>query len=350
MTTITQKSFGTTAAGEAVQLYTLKNEAGMEVDITDLGGIIVSIRVQDKNGKTTDVVLGHDNVADYENGEGYIGALIGRHGNRIAKGKFTLNGKEYSLYCNDGANHLHGGKIGFDKKIWKAEAADGALRLTYLSPDGEEGYPGNLSVTVVYSLDEDNALTLDYQADTDADTVCNLTNHAYFNLGGCESGSVLNQKLRLFADRYTCGDGECLTTGEIASVEGTPMDLRELTVIGAHINDDFDQLRLAGGYDHNFIVNGETGTLRPMAEAEDDTTGITLSAYTTQPSVQLYSGNFLKENTPGKNGSTYGHRWGFCLESQYYPNALCYPHFPQPILKKDEHYHHVTVYRFGLKK
>lgn len=350
MITIDKKSFGRLSDGREVHLYTLKNQNRMEVDILDFGGTIVSIRIPNRPGEPTDVVLGYDNVAGYETGEGYLGALIGRHGNRIRRARFVLNGVEYPLYANDGANHLHGGKCGFDHKIWEASVKDGSLFLHYLSRDGEEGYPGNLDVTVVYTLDDDNALTIDYQATTDADTVCNLTNHTYFNLSGYESGPVLDQKIRLVSERFTPADAESLPDGRIAPVEGTPMDLRSLTPIGAHIDDGFEQLRFAGGYDHNWIIDGEPGTLRLMAQACSDQSGITLEAYATNPSVQFYTGNFLKDHTPGKGGHTFSKRWGFCLESQFYPNSLEHPEFPQPVLKQGERYHQVTVFRFGWKK
>jgi len=372
MSRITKKDFGKTKDSEDVELYTIRNTKGTEVSICTFGGYVQAIRTLDKNGRFVDVALGYDDIAAYEKETQHIGALIGRHANRLAKGKVTIAGKEYQLYCNNGKNHLHGGKVGFDKKLWQAEATKSGLKLTYTSPDGEENYPGTLSVTVVYALSNDNELSIDYTATTDADTICNLTNHTYFNLGGYDSGSILDHTLQLFADRYTEADEEKLPNGKIRLVEGTPLDFRQPVRIGAHIEDDFDQLRFGGGYDHNWVINDVpldkeenlgsfgydpscpvdyvNGGLKKAAFAFEDTTGITLTMYTTLPGVQFYSGNYLDGTPLGKNGTAFNKRCGFCLESQYFPNALEHPNFEQPLLKKGETYHSQTVYVFGTKE
>ncbi len=348
MTKIAQSKFGTTAAGDEVTLYTLQNDSGMSVSIMNYGGVITTLRVPDKNGISTDVVLGYDTLAEYEKGDKFLGTLVGRYANRIGNARFTLNGKTYSLFANDGIHHLHGGKVGFDRKIWEAEPVNGSLKLTYVSPDGEEGYPGELTVTVIYSLTDDNTLAIDYSAVSDADTICNLTNHSYFNLAGQDSGDVLKQKIQVFGDTYTITDAKSIPTGEIVPVDGTPMDLRKPVAIGDHIDDDFDQLVWAGGYDHNWIINGEAGTLRKMAYAFDEGTGITLTGYTTLPGMQFYAGNYLDGVMHGKGSATNGRRCGFCLESQFYPNSPNCPNFPQPILRKGDRYHSVTAFRFGV--
>jgi aldose 1-epimerase len=348
MIQISKQKMGTTAQGIPVALYTLSNKNKMSVSISTFGGTIVAVIVPDKNRILTDVVLGYDDLASYERQDKYIGALIGRCGNRIAKGQFKLNGKNYQLYCNDGSNHLHGGKIGFDKKNWNAESAENGLKLTYISPDGEEGYPGALTVHVTYTLSDDNRFSIDYAATSDADTVCNLTNHTYFNLAGYYSGTIVDQKIQLFADYYTVADQEFLPNGEIASVENTPFDLREPTRIGDNIDSSFKQIHFAGGFDHNWVINDYDGTLRKAAQAYAETTGIQLSVATTLPGIQFYSGNYLDGASAGKKGATIYKRCGFCLESQYFPNALENQNFLMPILKKDKAYA-VTTYQFGIK-
>ena len=349
MSQVSKQTFGITSEGNTVSLYTLTNKNNMSTTISTFGGTLVSVEVPDKNGTLTDVVLGYDDLASYEKQDKYIGALIGRCGNRIAKGQFHLNNKEYQLYCNNGNNHLHGGKIGFDKKIWNAKVHNDQLILTYISQDGEESYPGTLTVNVTYTLSEDNTISIDYHATSDTDTICNLTNHAYFNLSGYNSGTILDQKIQLFADYYTVADQESLPTGEIASVENTPLDLRQPTRIGDHIDDDFAQLKFAGGFDHNWVINDYDGTLKKAAWAYAEDTGITLTASTTLPGVQFYSGNYLDDAPTGKKGSSIYKRCGFCLESQYFPNALKNRNFLQPILKAGQVYHEVTTYQFGTK-
>ncbi len=348
MLQIQQSSFGTTASGQPVTLFTLDN--GMvSAGIINYGGILVFLKAPDKNGTPVDVVLGYETLADYEQGDKYLGALVGRYANRIGEAKFQLGGKTYSLCPNDGGrHHLHGGKVGFDRKIWDARTENNALVLSYESPDGEEGYPGTLNVTVTYSLSQDNTLTLDYRAVSDRDTICNLTNHTYFNLAGQDSGTILDQWIQLCADTYTPASRHSIPDGTIAPVDGTPMDLRQPTRIGEHIDDPMEQLTWAGGYDHNFIVNGEPGVLRKMAYAFDKGTGITLTGSTTLPGVQFYCGNYLDGIISGKGTSTNGRRCGFCLESQFYPNSINCPNFPQPILRAGEQYHQVTSYQLGL--
>lgn len=342
------KPFGATAAGEPVSLIALKNEY-LEAGILTYGGALAYLRTADRRGAMTDVVLGFDTLADYEKQEKYVGALIGRHANRIGGARFTLNGREYALSANEGKNQLHGGFRGFDKRVWRAAPAGRGVALALDSPDGEEGFPGALSVQVTYSLEE-NALSVRYLARSGADTVCNLTNHAYFNLGGHDSGPVLEQQVRLFADFFTPADAESLPVGRLEAVEGTPMDLRALTPIGAHIGEDFEQLRLVGGYDHNWAVNGPTGVLRPAAGAWCPRTGILMQVNTTLPGIQLYTANFLEPCPPGKGGAVYANRHAFCLETQFFPNALNCPGFAQPVLRAGEAYDHTTVFRFGIKE
>lgn len=349
MAGITQRRFGVTGSGQEITEYTLENARGTTLRAINYGGTVTSLVVADRSGNPVDIVLGYDTLEAYEAQEKYLGALIGRHANRIQAARFSLNGREYPLAANDGKNHLHGGNVGFDKRIWDASVEDGALVLRYVSPDGEEGYPGTLRVQVRYTLDDADRFTLEYDADTDADTVCNLTNHSYFNLAGHASGKVLEQEIRLFAEKYTPADAESLPDGSVASVAGTPLDLREPIQIGAHIDEEFEQLRFAGGYDHNFVIDGYDGTLRPAAEAYDPGTGIVLRMETTLPGVQFYSGNYLGGIAPGKGGAPYGPRWGFCLESQYFPNALEHPNFLQPVLRAGEHYHAVTRYGISLR-
>ena len=346
---IEQKPFGTTKAGEAVELYTLKNSSGAFAEILTYGGIIRAIDVPDKNGALADVVLGYDTLGEYEEMGGYLGALIGRVGNRIAHGRFSLGGKEYTLFCNDGNNHLHGGRIGFNAKVWKARIEEDKLLLQYHSPDGEEGYPGALTVTVAYSFSEENELTIDYHAVSDRDTVVNLTNHAYFNLAGQGSGTILNQQLRLNCKNYTENSAECVPTGVIAPVAGTPLDFMEFHTIGERIGVDNIQLKNCGGYDHNFCIERPGPGLQLAAELWDEASGRLMETYTTKPGVQLYTGNFMDESYPAKGGGHYCKNAGLCLETQYYPNATEHSHFPSIVLRGGEEYVHATAYRFSVK-
>lgn len=348
---MTRQAFGKTPEGEAVELYTLTNSKGMEAAITTYGGIIVSLKTPDKTGKLADIVLGFDNLDGYLKGHPYFGAIIGRYGNRISRGRFTLNGVEYTLARNNGENALHGGLKGFDKVVWKAAevpAAGGqALELTYLSKDGEEGYPGNLSVKVTYTLTEDSELRIDYDATTDKDTVLNLTNHSYFNLAGQGEGDILGHQLVLEADRYTPVDAGLIPTGELPTVEGTPFDFRQPHTIGERINARNEQLTLGRGYDHNYVVNGPAGALRLAARVTEPVSGRVMEVRTTEPGVQLYTGNFLDGSNIGKGGKVYRRRYGFCLETQHFPDSPNQPSFPSVVLKPGGRYRTTTVYRFS---
>ena len=353
MTKITSVPFGTTKEGTPVTLYTLENASGAAVDISTYGGAIVAIRVPDASGKLLDVALGYEDVSGYENNGGFLGALIGRVGNRIGNSRFTLNGKTYQLGANDGVNHLHGGFQGFDKKVWNARVdnspADGdKLVVTYFSPDGEENYPGNLTVSVTYSFDDDNQLKLEYMALGDQDTPVNLTNHCYFNLNGQGTSKILDHEMMICADEYTEGDAGCLPTGVIAPVAGTPFDFTTPHVIGDRIDADFEQLTFAGGYDHNFVIRG-TG-YRQAAKVKSPKTGITLEVFTDMPGMQFYAGNMITGDPVGKGGCVYKKRDGFCLETQYYPNGMACENFPSPVLKAGALYHFTTAYRFSVEK
>lgn len=349
-----QKSFfGKTADGTAVDLYTLTNKNGVEAKITNYGGIMVSLKVPDRTGIRGDVVLGFDSLSSYTANNPFFGCLVGRYGNRIAKGKFKLGGVTYKLAINNPPNHLHGGLKGFDKVVWNAEpAADGngaGLKLTYSSKDGEEGYPGNLAATVVYTLTDSNALKIDYSAVTDKPTPCNLTNHSYFNLSAGTSSDILGTELTLFADRTTPVDKTLIPTGKLRSVEGTPFDFRRPMKIGARIDAPEEQIRFGGGYDHNFVLNGEAGTLRLAAVASDSASGRVLEVFTTEPGIQFYTGNFLDGSVTGKNGTVYARRSGFCLETQHFPDSPNRPEFPSTILKPGETYRTTTIYKFLVK-
>lgn len=347
---ITEKPFGT-ADGMPVTLYTLRNGSA-QVSICNYGGIVTSINVPDKNGKIGDVVLGYDNLADYIKSSPYFGALIGRYGNRIAKGKFTLDGKEYTLATNNGVNALHGGLKGFDKVIWNArpvQSPDGpSLELTYFSKDGEEGYPGNLSAKAVYTLTSDNALKLEFTATTDKDTVINLTHHSYFNLAG--KGDVLNYIVMIDADKFTPVDSTLIPTGELRPVEGTPFDFRTPTAIGARIKEDDEQLKFANGYDDNWCLNNSTGALRLAARVYEPTSGRVLEVFSTEPGLQFYTGNFLDGTLKGKGGWVYQFRDAFCMEPQHYPDSPNHPDFPSVVLKPGEVYHNTIVYRFSVRQ
>ena len=349
---VTQKPFGT-ADGQAVQLYTLRNAAGAEATITNYGGIVVSLLVPDRSGQMVDVVLGCDSVAAYAKTTTYFGALIGRYGNRIAKGKFTLEGKTYTVATNNGANALHGGLKGFDKVVWQARPVESklgtALELTYLSKDGEEGYPGNLDVKAVYTLTNDNALRVDFTAHTDKTTVANLTNHSYFNLSG--GGDILDHLVTINADRFTPVDSGLIPTGELRSVEGTPFDFRKSTAIGARINATDEQLKAGGGYDHNWVVNQkQAGELGLQARVVAPRTGIVLEVYSTEPAVQFYTGNFLDGTITGKKGQVYAFHSGFCFEPQHYPDSPNQPAFPSTVLKPGQTYRNTIVYKLSVAR
>jgi len=355
--TISQAPFGKTADGTPVEIYTLRNGHGMEARIMTYGGILQSLKVPDKSGQFGDVVLGFDDLDGYVNTNyvkscPYFGALIGRYGNRIANGKFTLDGVTYPLAVNNSPNHLHGGLKGFDKVLWKAMpllTPDGpALELTYVSKDGEEGYPGNLSVRAVYTLTEDNALKLEFTATTDKDTLCNLTAHSYFNLRG--SGGVLGHVVYINADKFTPTDSTLIPTGELRPVAGTPFDFRTPTAIGARINDtNYDQIKFANGYDDNWVLNHPPGKLGLAARLSEPTTGRVMEVWTTAPGVQFYTGNFLDGTFTGKGGWVYQFRNGCCFEPQGFPDSPNHPDFPTTELKPGETYHNTIVYKFSTE-
>lgn len=350
---IEKQIFGKMPDGAAVDIYTLKNASGVEARITNYGGIVVSLKVPDRNGKFDDVVLGYDNLDGYlKNNSPYMGALVGRYANRIAKGTFKLNGTEYHLAVNNGANHLHGGLKGFDKVVWTAaplRVANGAaLKLTYVSKDGEENYPGNLTATVIYTLTDANELRIDYSATTDKRTIVNLTSHSYFNLAGQGTGDILKHQLFMNASRFTPTDAGAIPTGELKSVRGTPFDFTKPTDIGARIEQDDQQLKFGNGYDHNFVlIKGKRLSL--AAIASEPTTGRVMQVYTTEPGMQLYSGNFLDGSITGKDGKVYRRRYGFCLEAQHYPDSPNEPKFPSVVLNPGQRYTQTTIYKFSAK-
>jgi len=352
---ISSKPFGQTSDGETATLYTLTNAKGMKVEITNYGGIVTSIIVPDREGKLADVALGYDNLADYIKASPYFGALIGRYGNRIAKGKFTLGGKEYTLAVNNGPNALHGGLKGFDKVIWQADPvpANGkevGLKLTYTSKDMEEGYPGTLHATVWYSLTSDNELKIRYEAKTDKPTPVNLTNHSYFNLKGAGSGDILDHVVMLNADRFLPVDETLIPTGELRPVKGTPFDFTQPKPIGQDIKADDEQVKFGNGWDHCWVLNRKKpGELTLVARVSEPTSGRVMEMYTTEPAVQFYSGNFLDGSNVGKGGKPYNFRNGFCLEAEHYPDSPNKPKFPSAILKPGETYKQMTVYKFSTK-
>ena len=351
---IKKESFGQTKDGKAVDLYTITNSHGMEVRTITYGGIIVSLRVPDKNGKFDDVVLGFDKLDGYLDKSPYFGAIVGRYGNRIANGKFTLNGKEYSLAKNNGPNSLHGGLKGFDKAIWHAEPfknkQGSGVAFTYTSKDGEEGYPGNLKAKVTYTLTEKNELVFDYEATTDKATPVNLTQHSYFNLAGEGTGDILKHELMLNADRFTPVDKTLIPTGELRPLKGTPMDFTKPTAIGAHIDDNYEQLSFGGGYDHNFVINRKSGGLQLAARVYEPTSSRVMEVYTTEPGVQFYSGNFLDGTITGKQGHVYKRRYALCLETQHFPDSPNHPEFPSTILRPGKTLHSRTIYKFSARK
>lgn len=349
---IAQNPFGATPDGTPVELFTLTNQAGVEARVMTYGGILVSLRTPDRAGALADVTLGFDALEPYLAGHPYFGALIGRYGNRIANGTFRLGDQTYTLARNDGPNHLHGGVRGFDKVVWQsqAESADGEerLRLTYRSPDGEEGYPGNLDVTVMYALTDRNELRIDYTAQTDRATIVNLTNHTYFNLGSDDT--ILDHEMRLFATRFLPIDATFIPIGEQRDVAQTPMDFREPVAIGARIFDDDEQLkRAAGGYDHCWVLDRSAETVAHTARVYEPGSGRVMDVYTTQPGVQFYSGNMLDGSLRGRDGRVYAKHAGFCLETQQFPDAPNQPQFPSTVLEPGETYRHTTIYKVGTR-
>ncbi len=350
---VTRAPFGKMADGAQVEAFTLTNARGVEVKAITYGGIIQSLRVPDRSGRFGDIVLGFDSLDGYLKDHPFFGAIIGRYGNRIGKAQFTLNGQTYKLAANNGPNHLHGGVKGFDKVVWTGQVVDdkrgAAVAFSRTSPDGEEGYPGNLKVKVTYVLTDDNSLIVDYEATTDKATPVNLTQHSYFNLAGEGSGDILAHELAINADRYTPVDDTLIPTGELASVAGTPFDFRKPVAIGARINDGHAQIANGKGYDHNWVLNRKGAGLQLAARVKEPKSGRTLEVQTTEPGIQFYAGNFLDGTIKGKGGHVYGHRTGFCLETQHYPDSPNQPKFPSTILQPGQTYRTSTVFKFGAE-
>jgi aldose 1-epimerase len=349
---ITRVPFGTLADGKTVELFTLTNAHGLEAAIMTYGATVVSLRTPDRAGRLDDIVLGYPTLAGYLEKSPYFGAIVGRYGNRIARGRFTLDGATYGLATNDGPNHLHGGVQGFDKVVWSASLSEtetsAAVALSYTSPAGEEGYPGTLAVRVTYTLTDENELRVDYLATTDRATPVNLTQHSYFNLAGAGSGDILRHVLTIAADRYTPVDATLIPTGEIASVAGTPFDFRTPTAIGARIGQQDVQLERGRGYDHNWVLTRAGDSLALAARVTEPTSGRTLDVLTTEPGMQFYSGNFLDGTITGKDGRVYRHRYGFCLETQHFPDSPNHPNFPSTILRPGQEYRSTTVFKFSV--
>ena len=347
-----KQAFGVARNGAALDLYTLSNPGGMRVQVTNYGGIVTSLLVPDRKGRPGDVVLGFDRIDGYLEKHPYFGAICGRYANRIADGRFTLAGVEYTLARNDGRNHLHGGVLGFDKMVWKAtelaQAGGAALRLTYSSPAGDEGYPGNLDVAVTYTLTDRNELRIDYLATSDAETVLNLSHHGYFNLADGGKSDVLGHEVMIEAARFLPVDAALIPTGELRDVRGTPMDFTRATPIGARIDAAHEQLVHGRGYDHTWVVNGAPGQLRLAARVFEPTSGRVMEVLTTEPGVQFYTGNFLDGTLTGKDGAVYGRRHGLCLECQHFPDSPNKPQFPSTVIKPGEQYTQTTVYRFSV--
>ncbi|MUP46039.1 galactose mutarotase [Gramella sp. BOM4] len=352
---IIKNDFGKTAAGEAVEQYTISNEAGLEMSVISYGGIITHLKVPNKNGVYEDVVLGFNNIQDYENGSPYFGAIIGRYGNRIADAKFSLDGKEYQLEKNDGPNSLHGGEKGFDKVIWNVEPAtsgdSASLKLTYTSKDGEGGFPGNLETTVTYTLTSDNELQIQYEATTDKKTVVNLTQHSYFNLSGDFSEKILDHIVEINADQYLPVDETLIPTGELKSVEGTPFDFTEPTPVaeGMKQEDSNEQLKRGPGFDHCWVLNEQDSGMRFAASAYEPESGRYMEVITNEPAMQFYIGNFLDGSLPAKGGGNYEKRTGFCMETQHYPDSPNQQNFPSTVLEPGETYTSATTYKFSVK-
>src|SRR5262245_7720676 len=350
---IMKQPWGKSKDGTPVDIYTLRNSKGAEARISNYGGIIVSFKVPDRKGRSGDVVLGYDTLDGYLKASPYFGALVGRYGNRIGKAKFTLDGKEYTLATNNGPNSLHGGIKGFDKVVWEVKSAVArgstpSLELHYLSKDGEEGFPGNLSVTAVYTLTDDNAIKLEYTATTDKETIVNLTQHSYFNLTG--KGDILNHEVMINADKFTPTDKNLIPTGELRPVKGTPFDFRKPTAIGARINQGDEQLKIGGGYDQNWVIDKKPGKLGLAARVYEPATGRVLEVLTTEPGMQFYTANHLGGTIKGKGGWVYKARNAFCMEPQHFPDSPNHPDFPSVVLKPGQEYHNTIIYRFSVKK
>jgi aldose 1-epimerase len=342
--------FGKLPDGREVHQYALSNGAGMTVQIIDYGAAITSMFVPDRNGKVADVVLGYDSIDGYIDGTAYFGAIVGRYGNRIGKGQFQLDGKQYQVTVNDGENHLHGGKIGFNKVLWDATIlGDSSIRLQYVSRDGEEGYPGTATLKVTYTLTDKNELRVEYEGTADQPTILNPTQHSYFNLSGSFNNTILDHLLMIEADGITPVDKGLITTGQIAGVANTPMDFRTPMAIGAHINDQDEQLVFGKGYDHNWVLKGAAGRVRKVAELYEEASGRMMTVFTDQPGLQFYSGNFLDGSAKGKNGIAYQQRTGLCLETQAFPDTPNKPQFPSVTLRPGQTYRQTTIYQFSTK-
>jgi aldose 1-epimerase len=352
-TMIAKTSYGKLPDGREVSQYTLKNAGGVEVRIINYGAIVTSIRVPDRDGKLADIVLGYDSLSGYLGDNAFLGAIVGRYGNRINKGRFKIDGQEYQVTVNDGENHLHGGKIGFNKVLWDAKvgppAAEPALALTYISPDGEEGYPGTVTLTVTYTLTNENELRIDYEGKTDKPTILNPTHHSYFNLTGNPIETILNHELIIDADKITPVDAGLIPTGELADVANTPFDFRKPQKIGLRINKPNEQLQFGHGYDHNWVLNNYDRTVHEVVELYEPLSGRLMEVFTDQPGMQFYSGNFLNGTIRGKNGVQYQHRTGLCLEAQCFPDSPNKPNFPSVILRPGQVYHQRTIYKFSVK-
>ena len=351
--TMIKSDYGTMPDGTKVEMYNLKNVKGVEMDVITYGGRITSLKVPNKNGEFENVVLGFDNLEDYLKENPFFGALIGRYGNRIAKGKFSVNNKEYTLATNDGPNHLHGGVNGFDRVVWTAQPIERedsvTLKLTYVSRDGEEGYPGNLEVTVLYTLTNDNKVEVTYEATTDKTTIVNLTQHTYFNLTGDFNKDILGHDIVINADAYLPVDATLIPMGEIKKVEGTPFDFRKPKAIGKEIGTNNEQLILGKGYDHCWVLNGEDDTMRLVASAYDNGSGRMMEVFSDEPGIQFYTGNFLDGTLPAPSGGTYAHRTGFCLETQHFPDTPNQKDFPTVVLNPGEKYTSKTTFVFSVK-
>ncbi len=346
---VSEKDFGKTKNGEPTKLYTLKNKNGMTATITNYGAIIRSLTAPDRNGNYADIVQGFDSIDEYERLTDYFGAVVGRYGNRIAEGEFSIDGKTYKLDINNGKHSVHGGKQGFDQKVWEGKAYanknEAVLKLTLLSPDGDGGYPGNLKVTVTYTLNNSNELIVNYQAQTDKPTVCNLTQHSYFNLYGAGNGNILNHELTINADKYTPVDKDLIPTGDLEDVEDTPFDFRKPMPIGSRINEDNKQLKYGKGYDHNWVLNKKSKEMSLAATLYEPISGRLLEVHTTEPGIQFYSGNFLVGQR-GKNGKAYKFRYGLCLETQHFPDSPNNEDFPSTVLRPNETYNTTTIFKF----
>lgn len=339
------EKFGVTKEGKEVTLFTLENKNGMRADFIDFGANIVRLFVPDQNGKLDDIVLGFDDVAGYEENGCFFGSFIGRHGNRIGNAEFQLNGVTYELEKNDGDNNLHGGTPGYNKVMYKVETTDNSVSFSRTSPDMEQGYPGNLDICVTYTLTDDNELKISYQAKTDKDTLCNVTNHSYFNLKGHDGGTITDHKVWIRANGFTETSDDLIPNGNIIDVTGTPMDFRTEKTIAQDIEADYKPLKIAGGYDHNFVLEKETGKMEKVAELSEETTGRRMEVYTDLPGMQLYTGNFIVKED-GKDGTEYTKRTGVCFETQFFPNSVNVPSFESCVLKAGDTFTSSTVYRF----